>query len=73
MPEAALAPTADSNRHENPAGKLVSALFDVIDADGSGYLESDEGRRFLSAVGCDVSELDYYWQDIIRTADSNGD
>merc|ERR1711871_1923374 len=58
---------------DTPAGKLVASLFDVIDADGSGYLEIDEGRRFLCAAGCDISEVDYYWQDIVRTADTNDD
>ena len=59
--------------NDTPAGKLVSALFDVVDADGSGYLEEEEGKRFLSAAGCDDSELEYYWSDIIRTADANKD
>ena len=57
-----------------PAGKLVSALFDTIDEDGSGFLEAKEGKRFLAAAGCDdPSELEYYWQDILRTADENHD
>ena len=59
--------------NDTPSGKLVSALFDVVDADGSGYLEEEEGKRFLSAAGCDDSELDYYWSDIVRTADANKD
>ena len=71
--EDAFLPTADAHTHETPAGKLVSALFDVIDADGSGYMESVEARMFLCAAGCEESELDYYWQDILRTADSNQD
>ena len=57
-----------------PAGKLVSALFDTIDADGSGFLDAEEGKRFLAAAGCDdPSELEYYWQDFLRTADENHD
>ena len=57
-----------------PAGKLVAGLFDAIDADGSGFMEVDEGKRFLSVAGCeDPAELEYYWQDILRTADANHD
>lgn len=57
-----------------PAAKLVTALFDTVDADGSGFLEVDEGKQFLGAVGCDgAADLEYYWQDILRTADENND
>ena len=35
--------------NDTPAGKLVSALFDVVDADGSGFLEEEEGKSFLAA------------------------
>ena len=56
-----------------PAGQNVSTLFNLIDKDGSGYLEESEGKLFLSCVGCDVDELDYYWDDLLRTADANKD
>eukprot|EP01043_Picozoa_sp_COSAG02_P045444 COSAG02_NODE_4152_length_5709_cov_15.912121_3_plen_1048_part_00 len=56
-----------------PAGRLVTALFETVDADGSGFLEAAEGKKFLAAVGCDNAELEYYWQDILRTADENQD
>ena len=33
-------------------------------------MEADEGKRFLSLAGCDDPvELDYYWDDVLRTAD----
>ena len=53
--------------------KLVASLFNVVDADGSGCLEADEGKRFFCAAGCVAREVDYYWQDILRTADANHD
>eukprot|EP01048_Picozoa_sp_COSAG05_P015176 COSAG05_NODE_1800_length_4061_cov_1.555780_3_plen_286_part_00 len=56
-----------------PAGQKVSTLFNLIDTDGSGYLEQEEGQLFLSCVGCDTDELDYYWDDLLRTADANKD
>ena len=56
-----------------PAGQKVSTLFNLIDTDGSGYLEQEEGQLFLSCVGCDADELDYYWDDLLRTADANKD
>jgi hypothetical protein len=37
-------------------------------------MEADEGKRFLALAGCsDPSELDWYWEDILRTADANRD
>ena len=44
-----------------------------MDADGSGYMEEDEGKYYLSACGCIDSELDYYWGDLKRCADTNRD
>jgi Ca2+-binding EF-hand superfamily protein len=55
------------------AGRLVSSLFDAIDADGSGSLDEEEGKVFLTAVGAEEDELDYYWQDMLRCADSDQD
>ena len=56
-----------------PAAQLSSALFDLVDADGSGFMEADEGKVFLQLQGCDETELDYYWSDLLRAADTNQD
>ena len=56
-----------------PAASLCGRLFDVIDADHSGFLEESEGKIYLSMNDCDTTELDYCWNDILRTADTNGD
>eukprot|EP01048_Picozoa_sp_COSAG05_P000769 COSAG05_NODE_23_length_31591_cov_92.542995_22_plen_197_part_00 len=48
-------------------------MFDAVDDDRSGFLEEGEGRVFLSVVGCAEEELDYYWKDLLRVADENGD
>ena len=45
----------------------------MIDTDGSGYLDESEGKRFLGAVGCEEAELDYYWADLLRCADTDRD
>ena len=67
----------DTRNHaspQSPAGQLVAELFHACDSDGSGYMDADEGKRFLSLAGCeDTAELDYYWEDVLRTADSNHD
>ena len=55
------------------AGNLCGRLFDAIDDDSSGFLEEAEGKIYLSCSGCDASELEYYWSDLLRTADKNGD
>lgn len=55
------------------AAGLVGALFDCVDADGSGFLERQEGHAFLKVAGCAENELDYYWRDLKRAADKNGD
>ena len=55
------------------AGRLVGTLFDIMDADGSGFMEEGEGKRYLQAIGCEVAELDYYWSDLKRCADTNRD
>ena len=52
---------------------FVGTLFDFIDADKSGYLEAEEGRMFMMVTGCEEDELDYYWSDVVRAADKNGD
>ena len=56
-----------------PAGQLCGKLFDAIDVDGSGYLESAEAKVFLRCSGCEPDELEYYLDDLLRTADTNGD
>ena len=48
-------------------------MFDAVDDDRSGFLEEGEGRVFLSVVGCAEEELNYYWKDLLRVADENGD
>ena len=55
------------------AGDLCGKLFDAIDDDSSGYLEEAEGMIYLSCSGCDPTELQYYWKDLLRAADKNGD
>ena len=62
-----------SSRSSGPAGQFVGALFDAIDVDGSGFMEAAEGKRFLNVAGCVDDELEYYWQNILRTADANHD
>ena len=66
------APTLDP-KMQGVAAKLTSALFDLVDEDRSGYLEEGEGKLFLSLQGCDPDELDYYWRDLLRSADVNQD
>ena len=48
-------------------------LFNAVDDDGSGFLEEEEGHVFLGVAGCAEEELGYYWSDLLRAADSNGD
>ena len=52
---------------------MTAALFDLVDSDGSGYLEEAEGKAFLRLQNCEDSEIDYYWADLLRTADTNSD
>ena len=33
--------------NDTPAGKLVSAVFDATDGDGSGFMEEDEGMSLI--------------------------
>jgi hypothetical protein len=57
-----------------PAGKLCGALFDSLDADESGYLEEAEGKQYMRLMDCgEEEEVDYYWRDLLRTADMNKD
>ena len=56
-----------------PGARLLGALFDAVDTDRSGYLEKEEGWVFLGVCGCDEAEIPYYWEDIVRTADEDGD
>eukprot|EP01052_Picozoa_sp_SAG31_P023358 SAG31_NODE_1921_length_6916_cov_6.643245_2_plen_100_part_00 len=55
------------------AKALYGELFDTLDADGSGFLDATEGKRFLQCSGCEESELDYYWDDVVRSADTDSD
>ena len=48
-------------------------MFDILDMDGSGVLEEGEGKIFLRSTGCVPDQLDYYWKDLLRTADTDGD
>ena len=66
-------PEARSNRLTGPAAELCGKLFDAIDEDSSGFLEEAEGKKYLSCSGCNPTNLDYYWSDLLRTADENGD
>ena len=34
--------------------------------------EENEGKLFLSLQGCVDAELDYYWSDLLRAADADG-
>ena len=60
-------------RNNGAASKLVGSLFDALDTDGSGYMETDEAAVFLGSGGCAEVDIEYYWQDLLRTADENGD
>lgn len=53
--------------------EMVSKMFDVVDTDSSGMLEEEEAKLFFSATGCVPDQLNYYWQDLLRTADADGD
>eukprot|EP01050_Picozoa_sp_SAG11_P024866 SAG11_NODE_5427_length_1564_cov_1.032082_1_plen_321_part_10 len=64
----------EGNRQiDRSAQVLCGRLFDEIDEDASTYLEEPEGKLFLTCSGCDAEDVDYYWQDLLRTADKNGD
>ena len=56
-----------------PAGQLTGCLFDLVDRDASGFLDAAEGRTYLSLMGCDPADLEYYWSDLRRCADTDGD
>ncbi len=45
----------------------------MVDSDKSGFLEAAEGKVYLACSGCKSDEMDYYWSDLVRTADKNGD
>ena len=53
------------------AGEIIGALFGAIDRDGSGAIEETEGKTFLLATGCPEGQISYYWQDLLRTADTD--
>ena len=57
------------------AARQIGCLFEVLDEDGSGFLNKSEARVFLQLAGCSESELelDYYLADLLRAADDNGD
>ena len=57
----------------SPAAKLAGHLFELLDADGSGALDEEEGRTYLLSAGCVPDELDFYWRDLIRVSDGNDD
>jgi hypothetical protein len=69
----ARAPPPPAADPKGGAVQLTSALFDLVDDDRSGYLEVNEGKQFLALQGCAPSELDYYWKDLLRSADVNQD
>lgn len=56
------------------ATELVSQIFDLVDSDGSGFLDREEAKVFLASTGCGTEQLDYYCQDLWRTTeqDENG-
>ena len=55
----------------SPAAKLAGHLFELLDADGSGALDEEEGRTYLLSAGCVPAELDFYWRDLLRVSDGN--
>ena len=57
----------------SPAAKLAGHLFELLDADGSGALDEEEGRTYLLSAGCVPAELDFYWRDLLRVSDGNDD
>ena len=56
-----------------PAAALYAELFEAVDSDGSGFLDEAEGKHFLRCSGCEEAQLDYYWADLVRTADTDRD
>ena len=56
-----------------PAAALYAELFEAIDSDGSGFLDEATGKQFLRCSGCAEAELDYYWADLVRSADTDSD
>ena len=55
------------------AARLVQTMFEFVDADESGFLEASEGKDFLFMLGTRLDELEYYWKDMLRVADTNKD
>jgi Ca2+-binding EF-hand superfamily protein/CRP-like cAMP-binding protein len=60
-------------RYFGPAGNLCGQLFDVIDDDDSGCLDEEEAKVFLRCNGCEESEVDYYYANLLRASDTDGD
>ena len=72
-PPTAPEPAPRHGPRAGPAAALYAELFEAIDSDGSGFLDEAEGKQFLRCSGCEESELDYYWADLVRTADTDRD
>eukprot|EP01044_Picomonas_judraskeda_P025589 COSAG03_NODE_7471_length_913_cov_1.664619_1_plen_232_part_01 len=72
-PEPEIEPASQPDAMTGTAAQIVADLFDASDADGSGYLDAGEGKRFLRLQGCREEELEYYWDDVLRVADENKD
>ena len=46
----------------SPAGELAANLFEILDVDGSGALDEEEAKVYLTSAGCIPAELDFYWR-----------
>ena len=55
------------------ANDTIESLFEAVDADGSGELDGEEAKVFLRLCGCPDEQLDFYWKDLLATADTDGD
>ena len=55
------------------AQDIITALFATIDSDNSGTVEEEEGRAFLLATGCAENQTEWYWNDLVRTHDRDGE
>eukprot|EP01052_Picozoa_sp_SAG31_P035987 SAG31_NODE_4422_length_3248_cov_5.342966_2_plen_774_part_01 len=58
---------------DGSAGDICERLFDAVDKDRSGWLDETEAKFYLQCVGCDVADLDFYWRDLLRAADTDRD
>lgn len=51
----------------------LGRMFDTIDSDASGEVDTDEGKSFLIAQGVPSEQAEQLWRKLLAQADSNGD